>query len=79
VKDSFRLTNRGPAVIGHIEAGCIHVGDVFEELAPPGRRGTILGVEGVRAVADPDAVGLLLDLDVPVGTVLLGRSSRGAT
>jgi translation elongation factor EF-Tu-like GTPase len=77
VSDAFRIAERGPAVIGHIESGRVRAGDVFEEDVEHPRRGMVLAVEGVRKAGDPDAVGLLVDVELRPGTVILQLRPQG--
>lgn len=71
VTDSFVLSGHGPAVIGHIEAGALYAGDAFEEAEPPGRRGIVRSIHGVRKLDDRDAVGLIVDIELRPGTTIV--------
>jgi translation elongation factor EF-Tu-like GTPase len=65
VRDCFNLTDRGPVVIGRIVDGEIHDGDQFRAGTRP-VHGTVRGITLVRT-KDPEAVGLLLDLELAPG------------
>ncbi|MDA0179399.1 hypothetical protein OJ997_03750 [Solirubrobacter phytolaccae] len=71
VTDPFSITGRGPALAGHIEAGTIQVGDTFEEVGPLRRRGTVRQVDLIRKAGDPALVGLVVDFELPAGTVII--------
>jgi translation elongation factor EF-Tu-like GTPase len=80
VKEAFTLTGRGTTVVGRIEAGVVHVGDLLRlEREGNGRTFACEGISGVR-VADwhpdePATVALLVPsldkTDIQPGDVFL--------
>jgi hypothetical protein len=72
VIDSFEVTGRGPAVVGHIVGGVVHEGDRFV-VAEADVQGTVRAVAPVRS-DDRDAIGLLVDVKLLAGTRLTALS-----